>query len=136
MKVYCKVLFFEQIDERRESIKDAAPRTLEWIFKEPNADASALQGSDEPWDNFPIWLRKDSSTYWIRGKAGSGKSTLMAHIVEDQRTRENLEHWSGGKELLVLSFFFWRPGIGLQNNVLGILRSLLYQIFNLSYEGR
>ncbi|KAH8160601.1 hypothetical protein CIB48_g7641 [Xylaria polymorpha] len=42
---------------------------------------------------------------WISGKAGSGKSTLMAHIVEDERTHEDLNLWRDGCTLNVLSFF-------------------------------
>ncbi|TRX89796.1 hypothetical protein FHL15_009386 [Xylaria flabelliformis] len=80
------------------------------------------------WSNFRQWLREDTSMYWISGKAGSGKSTLMSHIVNDQRTLHDLNIWREGHELKVLSFFFWRAGTRLQNSVLGLLRSLLYQL--------
>ncbi|KAI0477938.1 hypothetical protein GGR56DRAFT_639418 [Xylariaceae sp. FL0804] len=110
-------LFYPEIDERRDNIKGPAPGTLNWIF-DPN----------EPGSDFGVWLCQDDPTYWISGKAGSGKSTLMAHLVEDARTTERLRKWSQGQKLHILSFFFWRPGSSLQKSVLGLLRSLLYQV--------
>ncbi|KAI8955415.1 hypothetical protein F4801DRAFT_326808 [Xylaria longipes] len=120
-----KSLFFPDIDQRRSSIKEPAPSTLDWLF-EPTSDKDLDLGAK--WSNFRQWLREDTSTYWISGKAGSGKSTLMAHIVDDKRTRQELDAWSSGHKLEVLSFFFWRAGSQLQNSVLGLLRSLLYQL--------
>ncbi|KAI1748636.1 hypothetical protein F4782DRAFT_346930 [Xylaria castorea] len=93
---------------------------------------SSDEGRSQPlWSNFRQWLREDTSMYWISGKAGSGKSTLMAHIVDDERTNHDLDVWREGNELRVLSFFFWRAGTQLQNSVLGLLRSLLYQLCRL-----
>lgn len=52
----------------------------------------------------------------------------MKHIVADPSTRENLEQWSGGKQLVMLSHSFWRPGVELQSSTTGLLRSILHQI--------
>ncbi|KAI0467403.1 hypothetical protein F4859DRAFT_525306, partial [Xylaria cf. heliscus] len=120
-------LFFPQIDQRRGEIKEPAPNTLEWLFR----SASDASSTEKPWSNFRKWLREETSMYWISGKAGSGKSTLMAHIVDYKRTKEDLSLWSNGRELKVMSFFFWRAGTHLQNSVLGLLRSLLYQLCRL-----
>ncbi|KAI1363337.1 hypothetical protein F5Y08DRAFT_340732 [Xylaria arbuscula] len=152
---FLESLWFPQIDQRRNEIKPPAPTTLEWFFgvesttdSESDRSSGSEGASDEDstlynsqwdgyrggninqprWPNFRQWLREDASTYWISGKAGSGKSTLMAHIVDDERTREDLEIWSSGQRLEILSFFFWRAGSELQNSVLGLLRSLLYQL--------
>jgi DNA helicase HerA-like ATPase len=48
----------------------------------------------------------DSSTgiFWIFGKPGSGKSTLMKYLVEDQRTHDLLQKWAGPKKLIVRKF--------------------------------
>jgi len=91
-------------------------------------DFSGRHPDPSKWYNFPEWLRGDSSTYWINGKAGSGKSTLMAHILHEKGLRDNLEIWSRGNEVHVLTFFFWRAGSYLQKTVSGMLRSLLYQL--------
>ncbi|KAI0188496.1 hypothetical protein EV127DRAFT_471231 [Xylaria flabelliformis] len=149
-------LFFPEIDQRRSEIKEPAPDTLEWLFAPASAASSTssvdsewytesdsdsawetdTESSDEYrsqplWSNFRQWLREDTSMYWISGKAGSGKSTLMSHIVNDKRTLHDLNIWREGHELRVLSFFFWRAGTRLQNSVLGLLRSLLYQLCRL-----
>ncbi|KAI0869460.1 hypothetical protein GGS24DRAFT_512070 [Hypoxylon argillaceum] len=99
-------LFFPDMHTRRYQIKEPTPGTLDWLF------SSTHENLDHgvTWSDFNQWLRKDTSTYWISGKAGSGKSTLMAHLVRDRRTRQELNAWSSGHKLEVLSFFFWRAG--------------------------
>lgn len=146
-------LFYPEIDERYSNIKDAAPGTFGWIFDDHESTSSTdsdLESSSQSsetssrdsnsdsdsgydhrgpeLDNFGDWLRHQTSVYWINGKLGSGKSTLMAFIVNNSRTRTELEVWSQGHQLHILSFFFWRPGTPLQKSILGLLRSLLYQI--------
>ncbi|KAI3319833.1 hypothetical protein HD806DRAFT_508078 [Xylariaceae sp. AK1471] len=125
-KKFLGSLHFSEIDQRRHEIHDPKPNTLDWLFDSNSYTSSNL---DTKWSDFKQWLcEEDTSTYWISGKAGSGKSTLMAHIVDDERTRRHLETWSGRHKLVVLSFFFWRAGSQLQNSILGLLRSLLYQL--------
>ena len=115
-------LSFPDMDQRRINIKNASPGTLDWLY-DMQSNPTA-----RPWAHFGMWLRKDSSVYWVSGKAASEKSTLMAHIVDDQRTYDGLREWSPGFELYVLSFYFWRPGSALQSSNVGLLRSLLHQI--------
>ncbi|KAI1487116.1 hypothetical protein F5X96DRAFT_174681 [Biscogniauxia mediterranea] len=122
-EMFLESLFFREIRERQSYIKDPAPGTLDWVF-----GSNRKTSSKGKWDDFVIWLRQETSVYWICGKLGSGKSTLMAHIVEDSRTKEGLEAWSRGHQLQILTYFFWRPGTALQKNIIGLLRSLLYQI--------
>ncbi|KAK4888101.1 hypothetical protein LTR27_012967 [Elasticomyces elasticus] len=120
-------LFFPEIDQRRSTVKAAYPDTFQWIFDVPGADDSVVP-SARPTAGFGSWLRADATVYWISGKAGSGKSTLMAFILEDPRTMEALQLWSPDLPVHVLSFFFWRAGSELQNGVTGLLRSILYQL--------
>lgn len=116
-------LAFPDMNQRSYHVtKDTAPGTTKWIFDMAPDD-------DQPkWANFGTWLREDDSVYWISGKAGSGKSTLVANIVQDERTKEGLAIWSGGNAVHIVSFYFWKPGSELQKSVLGLMRSLLYQI--------
>ena len=67
-------------------------------------------------------------TYWINGKAGSGKSTLMNFIWQNQQTLDHLRTWAGTKSLLTPLFFFSVTGTQLQQSVEGLLRSLICQI--------
>ena len=82
----------------------------------------------DPQDNFSQWLRSEQKLYWINGKAGSGKSTLMNYICQDYRRLELLRDWSADRLLLTTVYFFWSAGSRLQKSIDGLLRSLLYQI--------
>lgn len=129
---FMKSLFFPDMTRREFEIKNAAPGTLHWIYgrvppKELD-DNDLLENKIDAFEGFVDWLRYDSCEYWISGKLGSGKSTLMAYILGDGNTKKLLRVWSGNEDVLILSFFFWRLGTGLQNTMEGLLRSLLYQI--------
>ena len=82
-----------------------------------------------PWSDFTEWLESDQDVYWINGKVGSGKSTLMEYIRSNQRrTKVRLAHWAGTTDLVIVYYYFWNPGTEIQKNSQGLIRSLLYQI--------
>ena len=114
-------LYFPDIHAREEGIDEAHKQTFEWIFDEPGNEVT-------PWHHFVGWLEEGHGTYWISGKAGSGKSTLMNFICHDPRTEAALKIWSETDEVLMPNFFFWSPGSQLQKSLAGLLRSLIYQI--------
>lgn len=66
-----KSLAFREMRSREESVKDASKGTFNWIF----AKSSNYAGAE--WDSFLAWLQSGQNLYWINGKVGSGKSTLM-----------------------------------------------------------
>ncbi|KAF4826608.1 Vegetative incompatibility protein HET-E-1 [Colletotrichum tropicale] len=115
-------LYFPQQGDRLYDIKPAHKGTFEWIYSEPRSGATKAT-----WANFQTWLQHDSGIYWVSGKAGSGKSTLMKMVSNDERTRHHLLEWSAGSRLLVLSFYFWNPGTPLQKSLEGLLRSIISQ---------
>jgi hypothetical protein len=80
----------------------------------------------KPWDSFTEWLKSDSDIYWISGKPGSGKSTLVKFIVDSPLTKDALNTWR--PDTLILSHFLWKPGFKMQNNIKGLLCSLLHQV--------
>ena len=95
-------LDFRQIFWRYESVETAYSKTYEWIYNTPTAH--------NKWSDFLLHLQQDQSTpYFISGKAGSGKSTLMKFIYDNLRTRTALERWARASELMRLHFFFWDP---------------------------
>ena len=66
--------------------------TFEWMYTK-----SAIA-------DFPLWLRDpDASLYWITGKPGSGKSTLMKYIFDHHTTRKELNTSAVGKQLILIS---------------------------------
>ncbi|KAK5700374.1 hypothetical protein LTR17_022982 [Elasticomyces elasticus] len=116
-------LYFPEHDARIKMLDPPWSQTFDWIFQ-PSDDPDTLP-------DFPLWLRSGSGIYWISGKLGSGKSTIMAHILHKKRTMRELQGWARPAHLHVLSFFFWRAGSQrqeLQNNIAGLLRSLIFQL--------
>jgi len=116
-------LHFRRIADRRATIAPAYEQTFQWIYSEPVAGG-------KPWDSFIHWLKRGRDCYWVEGKAGSGKSTLMRYISEDPRTIAALKEWAGTSQLVVSSFFFWNAGTSLQKSQAGLLRSLLLDVLS------
>lgn len=121
-------LWFEGIEERETRLLDAYKSTFDWLWEHGT-------GVSHKWDSFVDWLETDSRTYWITGKAGSGKSTLMKFIYTSKNGssklhyRQHLERWKSDRKLIVAKFYFWASGTELQTTQAGLFRSLLHQIF-------
>jgi hypothetical protein len=111
-----KSLHFPQIRERQSDIQEAHRSTFEWIF-----DKSTVT-------NFAEWLQSGSGIYWVTGKAGSGKSTLMKFLTRHDQTGSLLGIWSKGKPRLVAGHFFWSAGTQIQKSHEGLLRTILFDI--------
>ena len=116
-------LRFSEMRDRDDRIAEAYEKTFTWIFDESDS-----------WMNFANWLRRGSGVYWITGKPGCGKSTLMKYICLNQRTKELLTHWSSPLPLVTASFYLWNSGAEIQMSQDGLLRSLLFQVLNQAPE--
>ena len=66
--------------------------------------------------------------YWISGKPGSGKSTLVDHLVNNPRTKSELGQRNNMAWTILHFYFDFRGGQGISNSFEGLLRSLLYQL--------
>lgn len=126
-------LFFLDHERREKDLSGPSPKTFEWIFNRDGVANLELWGQVK-WPSFPQWLENTDSSqqYWLSGKAGCGKSTLMAHVIRDDmafnRTKGHLKKWHGTKSLHVLKFFLFRPGRERQAGLTSLLQSLLYQL--------
>ena len=100
-------------------VSDPQPETFGWIFYD------TIKRS---WDRFRAWLTGCGYLYWINGKAGSGKSTLIKFIASDPRTRDLLQHSSPENEIMIVSFYLWLSGSKLQRSPKGFLCSIVRQI--------
>lgn len=114
-------LSFPTIADRRQNLEDPFQRTFEWIF-----DGSCFATGH--WSSFPDWLLHGSGIYWINGKLGSGKSTLMRFICSHGETMRQLELWATPLQPRVLGFFFWNSGCEDQRSQSGLFRSLLFEL--------
>ncbi|KAI0437449.1 hypothetical protein F4803DRAFT_538831 [Xylaria telfairii] len=109
-------LLFETMKTRFNRIEHSYPETLDWIFATKQA-------------NFRKWLETGDGIYWISGLAGSGKSTLMKYLVQNQATNKALSCWAAPTEKAVsASYFFDNSGTPLQKSQLGLLQTILYAI--------
>lgn len=111
---------YKHMFARRTRVKSAYRKTFDWIFQPP-CEAE-----------FTNWLENEGHIYWISGKPGSGKSTLMKYLFEHPTTEKLLHKWAGGKRLVKASFFFWSVGTPMQKSQEGLLRSLLLEILKQS----
>ena len=106
-------LWHHTIDTRYATIRTAHARTCEWLLKKPE---------------YQDWLdinktQNHHGVLWIKGKPGSGKSTLVKFAVANARKTR--------AETAVISFFFNARGEDLEKSTLGMYRSLLFQILKL-----
>jgi hypothetical protein len=120
-------LHFPTITDRFESVSESHPNTCQWIFQRPE-DTDQFRNHGRYWSPFVDWLQHGSGLYWINGKAGSGKSTLMKYIFNKYETRRHLNFWAGNQKLCIAAFFFWSGGGCLQRSQSGLYRSLLFDI--------
>ena len=74
------------------------------------------------------WLSSSEGLFWIYGKPGSGKSTLMDYLAHNSRVVSNLQNYSPVNWKVLRFFFDFRKGKGVTNSFEGLLRSLLYQL--------
>ncbi|KAK4185025.1 hypothetical protein QBC35DRAFT_525158 [Podospora australis] len=122
-KLLCS-LKFDRMNERRNMVVESHPETYDWVLSEPQNASEA--GVHLPWDSFPGWLQSTEPAYWISGKLGSGKTTLVKFLLEHSQTRTFLDLWN--PDAVLVSHFFWRPGTQMQQSIKGFFCSLLYQL--------
>jgi hypothetical protein len=125
------LLRFHDIAERHATIANAHKKTFDWIFHHKRLTIESTgpvppEIADEQ-SSFMDWLLGDQSLYWITGKPGSGKSTLMKYLFDDKRTLDSARCWSKGNELIAAGFFFWNSGTSMQMSRMGLLQALLHQ---------
>ncbi|CAO2658667.1 Nn.00g063900.m01.CDS01 [Neocucurbitaria sp. VM-36] len=116
------LLWYRRMNDREESISPAHADTFHWALEPPPNDAS--------WADFSKWLRYDSGMYWISGKAGSGKSTLMKYLFYHPTTRNHLSQWAGNTSYSLIRHYFWSLGSDEQKSQAGLTRALLYQLLS------
>lgn len=110
-------LVFPSIKARHAAIKPSHAKTFDWIFSQSTS-------------TFFKWLEAGQGVYWIRGKAGSGKSTLMKFLAEYQETFRALKIWSQPHRIVMASHFFWIGSNSMQKSQIGLLQTLLYYVLS------
>jgi hypothetical protein len=103
-------LKFDQIDAQHMTIRSAHTKTCEWLFQ----SLQYLHWLDT------TKLHEHSGFLWIKGKAGTGKSTLMKYALANARDMM--------RDRVIISFFFNARGEDLEKSTIGMYRSLLLQL--------
>ncbi|KAI9716403.1 MAG: hypothetical protein M1828_000345 [Chrysothrix sp. TS-e1954] len=118
--------------ERGEGYTDRKGHHLSLLYHYTKAHMNRIECREDPtWDPSGLrgWLQKGHGIFWFSGKPGSGKSTVMKVTSQHQAYQELLQKWAGEKTLITPSFYFWRAGSELQRSHLGLLLSVLHQVF-------
>ncbi|KAJ5855042.1 hypothetical protein N7534_007585 [Penicillium rubens] len=101
-------LAFPEMLTRREGIRRRHANTCQWILE---------------LEEYKSWMDRSQALLWIKGKPGAGKSTLMEFLYNELKGPQGM---GLGTQL---EFFFTARGTELQRTPLGMLRSLLNQLF-------
>ncbi|KAF2737240.1 hypothetical protein EJ04DRAFT_123709, partial [Polyplosphaeria fusca] len=109
-QILLESLRFNQIDARQMTIKNAHAKTCKWLLTKPE---------------YMDWLDttklgEHRGFLWIKGKPGTGKSTLMKFALANARKLI--------KDRTVISFFFNARGEDMEKSTIGTYRSLLLQL--------
>ncbi|KAK2604950.1 hypothetical protein N8I77_007840 [Diaporthe amygdali] len=123
-------LSFQSMESREQDVSKAHGNSFDWIFN----SAGSRDSASDPM--FTEWLSTDNlgSIYWITGKPGSGKSTLMRYLSGHHETKRSLQVWAADKQVAIAGFYFWVSGSEDQRSRVGLLRSLLHQLLSLYPE--
>jgi ankyrin repeat domain-containing protein 50 len=105
---FLDLLAYEEMDYREQEVQEAHINSCNWILDH---------------QSYKEWVVKRSGLLGIRGKPGSGKSTLMKKLFR------LLNEWKDSN-CIQLSFFFHRRGTPLQQTQIGMFRSLLHQLLS------
>ncbi|KAL9602068.1 MAG: hypothetical protein Q9219_002064 [cf. Caloplaca sp. 3 TL-2023] len=114
-------LRFDEMNLRMNEVSSSQAKTFQWIYDDE---------IQRPWDSFVAWLKGNEHIYWINGKPGSGKSTLIKFLATNIKTKSLLrECWPTG-ETIVVTYYLWLSGSKMQRSLKGLLSSLIYQILS------
>lgn len=114
-------LAFKHRTDRYRSIPKAHEQTLAWIFDPKNSNGKGALLLE--------WLRGGQGIFWVSGKPGSGKSTLMKFLADSPQTQVELSQWSREKSVITTSHYFWWSGTAMQKSQEGLLRTILHGVF-------
>lgn len=114
-------LTFESRPVRHTQIAAHHKETFKWAL---TTNQEATLGA-----SIGDWLLKGDGIFWVSGKPGSGKSTLMKYIADSSITSRFITEWARFSRAAIVSHYFWITGTPMQKSQQGLLQTLLYDIF-------
>lgn len=91
--------------ERWEQIDTNTPGTLCWLYGAKANRGDKRKSAFETQIALGAWLAKDTGIFWITGRPGSGKSTAMKHLSNDESETANI--LQNNTEKLPMSQLSW-----------------------------
>lgn len=114
-------LAFESRPIRHTQIAAAHEKTFKW--------ALTMNQNPTLGPSIGAWLKQGDGIFWVSGKPGSGKSTLMKYIADSSITSRFITEWAQPCRAAIVSHYFWITGTSMQKSQQGLLQTLLYEIF-------
>ena len=103
-------LSYPERNNRLLSIPEPHPDTLQWVWDDQK--------------EFKTWLHHGRGVFWLHGKPGCGKSTLMKYLSQSLQSKsKHVGDWT-----VFVHFYFNNQGSDLEKSMEGLLRSFLLQI--------
>jgi len=99
------------MNQRQLRVEEVLKGTCQWIYRNPKYLEWISHKESDQHQNF----------LWVKGKAGSGKSTLMKNLIKHISIENPLA--------IIVSFFFDARGTSLEKTPLGLYRTLLLELF-------
>ncbi|KAL9082665.1 MAG: hypothetical protein Q9165_008825 [Trypethelium subeluteriae] len=103
-------LGFQTLDARQNDIALPHPDTCDWLFE--TTEFRKWRNQTDPADH--------NGVLWLKGKQGTGKSTLMKHALDHCKEEFG--------DQLIVAYFFNARGEQLEKTASGLLRSIVYQL--------
>ncbi|KAI9780640.1 MAG: hypothetical protein M1839_006581 [Geoglossum umbratile] len=99
----CLETLFSEMNYRQLEVQNARVDSCTWVLQHKG---------------YIEWVKTRRGLLWIKGKPGSGKSTLMKRIFQLPDEEADIR----------LAFFFHRRGTTLQHTQIGMFRTMLHQL--------
>lgn len=103
-------LLFKEISCREQQISASCSTTFLWIFQDDTSP-------------FKDWLRFSNDIFWVCGKAGYGKSTLMKFLALHDETQRHLKLRAGDFEPVIGHYFSGVPAQRFRRHHLAFCRA-------------
>ncbi|KAK1834932.1 hypothetical protein QBC39DRAFT_275959 [Podospora conica] len=125
---FLHTLHFREKGYRESAISSPYDSTFRWMFQDTEDPARKDTG-------FRQWLASSSNLFWVTGKPGAGKSTLMKYISDFHSKGEGatlcqqfLDEWAGSSKIATASFYFWSSGAEIQASQKAMVGSILVDL--------